>query len=166
MAIFTWKKESVPKELKITQVYGIIFSRDGRVLLKVEEKRGKKEYSFAGGHPEIYDSGISETLRREVIEEVNITVCEPVFVGYQEVDEENGTPLYAQVRMTALIDELGAIRPDIDNGKTYGRLLAPPMRAAELLGWGEVGFKQISAAMEIAVNTFKISEFSEKEEYI
>lgn len=162
MATFTWKNENVPAELKITQVYGVIFSPDGRVLLIDDGGR----FSLIGGHPEEYDMGIAETLRREVSEEANVGIFAPVFVGYQEVDEENGKAPYAQVRMTAMIDKVGESRPDPDNGKTYGRLLAPPTRAAELLGWGEIAHKQIGAALEIAKREFCFGALCEKEEYI
>jgi ADP-ribose pyrophosphatase YjhB (NUDIX family) len=162
MAIFTWKSSSVPEGMNVTQVYGIIFSKDGRILLQTENDCGNIKYSLIGGHPEKCDKGYEETLLREVWEEMNITVSEPCFIGYQEVDEENGEEPYAQVRMAALIADVGEMRPDLDNGKTYGRLLVPPMRAAELLGWGKIAYEQITAA----INAKHISENSDKEEYI
>ena len=166
MAKFTWKSAPVPEGMEIRQVYGILFSEDGRVLLKVEDKNGKTVYSMAGGHPEAFDADMAATLVREVDEEINSTISEPVYVGYQEVDEERGAPLYAQIRMTALIRELGAIRPDPDNGETYRRLLAPPDRAMVLLGWGSVAEEQISAAKVIAISKFGLEFTNEKEEYV
>ena len=162
MATFTWKFGSVPDDMSVTQVYGVIFSKDGRVLLEGEESCGKIKYSLVGGHPEKYDKNYEETLRREAREEVNIDISAPCFIGYQEVDEENGRAPYAQVRMSAFIVSVGEIRPDIDNGKTYLRLLAPPMRAAELLGWGDIAEAQITAA----INALNICTISDKEEYI
>ena len=162
MAKYTWREGSVPENLKVTQVYGVIFSRDGRVLLSVD---GGK-YSLIGGHPEEFDGGMAATLKREVLEEVNIEIENPIMLGYQEVDEENGLPVYAQVRMAALIASVGEIRPDVDNGKTYGRLLVPPARAIELLGWGDIGYRQITAGAEAAKKIFGVDKFSEKEEYI
>ncbi len=162
MAIFTWKNCNVPEWMNVTQVYGILFSKDGRVLLQVENFGGNVKYSLIGGHPEKCDKNYEDTLRREVWEEMNMTVSEPCFIGYQEVDEENGKAPYAQVRMAALIDGVGEIRPDSDNGKVYERLLVPPMRAAELLGWGEIAYEQITAA----INAKHIPEICDKEEYI
>ena len=92
MSTFTWHNGEVPTNLKITQVYGLIFTRDGRMLLKVENKKRGKVFSLAGGTPEDYDSDKEATLRRELIEEVNVTIETPITVGYQEVDEENGKP--------------------------------------------------------------------------
>ena len=166
MAIFTWHNGTVPENMEIRQVYGLIFSRDGRILLRVEDVNGVLKYSLAGGHPEVYDKGIEETIRRELLEEINITITEPLLVGYQEVDDENQSPSYAQVRMTALIDSEGAVRPDLDNKKIYARLLVSPIRANDFLKWGEVGLAQINMAMDIASKAFGIKTFSDKEEYI
>ena len=55
----------------------------------------------------------------------------------------------AQVRMTAIIDTIGEVKPDPDNGKTYERLLTTPSRVIELLGWGEVGKLQVGAIVVV-----------------
>ena len=87
-------------------------------------------------------------------------------VGYQEIDEENGKPPYAQVRMTALIDKIGPVQPDPDNGETYERMLTTPERAIELINWGEVGKNQIEEAVRIAKKEFDITWGNEQEEYV
>ena len=166
MATFTWYNGEVPNSLKVRQVYGLIFTRDGRMLLKVENKAKGKVYSLEGGTPESFDLDKEATLRRELIEEVNVTIETPITVGYQEVDEENGKPTYAQFRMTAIIDNIGPVLPDPDNGETYERLLTTPSRAIDLLGWGEVAEKQINEAFRIVKEKLGLSEFSDKEEYI
>lgn len=162
MIKITWFDGNVPSNLKITQVYGIIFSLDGRILLKIED--GK--YSFAGGTPEEFDTSMVATLRRELIEEVNVVIDEPILVGYQEIDEGNGKLPYAQVRMCAMIKNIGVSKPDPDNNKIYQRVLVSPKKAIELLGWGEIGKNQIEAAIKIAEREFGVCYFSEKEEYI
>ena len=166
MATFKWRNGEVPSGMKVTQVYGVAFSSDGRVLLMVKDKGNRKEYSLIGGTPEDFDGGIVATLRREFFEEVNVTIKQPILLGYQEVDEENGKEPYAQVRMATLIDEIGVSRPDPDNGQTYGRLLVSPDRAIELLNWGEVGRCQVTVAVQIAREKFGLKEFSEKEEVV
>ena len=162
MAIFKWIEGEVPHNIEIRQVYGLIFTRDGRMLLKLED--GK--YSFAGGTPESFDSSKEDTLKRELIEEVNTTINEPIMVGYQLVDEENGIKPYAQVRMMAMIDEIGEVKPDPDNGKVYQRVLTTPKRVVDLLGWGEVGRLQVEAACKVAKEKFNIENYLDKEEYI
>ena len=47
MAIFTWHDGAVPENIEIKQVYEMIFSKDGRILLLMEGS----EYSLAGGRP-------------------------------------------------------------------------------------------------------------------
>ena len=167
MVVFTWYNGEVPNGMKVRQVYGLVFTRDGRMLMKVETKaNGKKVYSLAGGTPESFDKDMEATLRREFVEEVNTTIEKPIMVGYQEVNEENGIDPYAQVRMVAYIDEIGPVKPDPDNGETYERLLTTPSRVIELLNWGEVGKNQVEAAVKIAKEQLGIKEFSDKEEYI
>lgn len=166
MGYFSWHDESPPESEKIRQVYGIIFTRDGRVLLRVvNEKDGSRTFSLAGGKPESYDNGVEGTLRREIIEEVNTTIEKPFYVGYQAYNEEGEDPII-QVRMTGLITKIGEKKPDTDGGEIYDRLLTSPERAIELLNWGEVGYKQVMRAKEIAKEKLEIKEFSQKEEYV
>lgn len=160
--ILRWLKEEVPSDLTTRQVYGVIFTRDGRVLLKLED--GK--YSLAGGTPEDFDEDRVATLKRELVEEVNTTIEEPIMLGYQYVDEENGKTPYAQVRMVALIDTIGEIKPDPDNGKVYQRILVTPSRAIELLKWGEIGNNLITDATLFAREKLGITTYLDKEEFI
>ena len=79
-------------------------------------------------------------------------------VGYQLVDEGNGIPSYAQVRMTALIESIEEKKLDPATGLTYDRVLVPYYKASELLNWGDVGTKQIEAAFLIAKKNFDFSK--------
>lgn len=162
MSIYKWIDGDVPSELPVKQVYGIVFSEDGRILLK----KDGEHYSLAGGKPETFDKNMEDTLKREFLEEVNISISNAVMVGYQLVDEQNGIPLYAQVRMTAKIARIGDRQPDPDSGKTYERLLVPPKRAAELLNWGDVGQVQILSAVKIARAFLGLHSFSEMEQSV
>ena len=163
MDVFTWVDGEVPNDLPIKQVYGLLFTQDGRILLRKE--RG--HFSLAGGKPEPFDEGIEGTLRRECLEEINTSLTDKIqIVGYQLVNEGNGIPPYAQLRMVAVIDKIGPKRPDPDGGEIYERLLTSPANAITLLNWGEVGKRQILGALKIAQNEFGIKEFSDKEEYV
>ena len=155
MAIITWVRGDVPRGMSVSQVYGICFTRDGRVLLRIE---GEK-YKLTGGKPENGDDDRAETLMREFAEEANTVIGNPVMVGYQLVDEEDGTEKYAQVRMTALIESIGEPKPDPDRtGKwLYGRYLASPSNAAQLLHWGDVGVQQVLDAFAVARKEFGIA---------
>ena len=166
MAKIRWESGPVPEGMKITQVYGIILDRAGRIMLRAEHKTDGVRYSLGGGRPEPLDSGIDDTCRRELLEELNTEIEKPVYIGYQLVDEENGTPDYAQVRMAALIRNIGKKRPDPDNGKTYDRLLVSPERVAILLQWGDVGYEQIMRARDIVYTEYGISGTDCAEEWI
>lgn len=167
MAVFTWHNGVVPEGMKVTQVYGLVFTKDGRLLLRVERKEGRIKYSLAGGKPEADDGGREGTLKREFLEEVNTTLLDgALVVGYQQVDEEDGTPPYAQMRMTAIIDSVGPKQPDPDNGKTYDRLVTTPKRAIKLLNWGEVGESQVNEALRLAIKYFGLKQVSSEEEYV
>ena len=150
MSELTWFDGEPPPDLKITQVYGLLFTDCERLLLFVAQDGN---YSLPGGSPEIYDTGIEDTLRREVLEEVNTEINEPVIVGYQTVPGEN----FAQVRMTAMIREIKPAKPDPATGLTYRRLLAVPEKAIELLGWHDTGAAQVNAAVKIARDKFDVS---------
>ena len=166
MARFEWVGDRVPEGMRITQVYGIILDREGRVMLRLEKTAGGIRYSLGGGRPEPFDDGIEATCRRELLEEVNTEIETPVYIGYQLVDEEDGTPPYAQVRMAALIRRIGEKKPDPDNGKTYDRYMVSPERAAELLNWGDVGYEQVMKAKEVVYRQYGITGGSSKEEYV
>ena len=151
-----WIEEEVPSNLEVHQVYAVVFDKKGNVLLKGETKKdGRVVYSLAGGTPEAFDKNRIAALRREYIEEVNTTLKGPIYyIGYQYVDEENGTTPYAQVRMTAMIDSIGELKPDPDNGMTYERILVSPQKAIELLNWGDIGPKLVRKAVEVAKEKF------------
>ena len=166
MARFEWIGDRVPEGMRITQVYGIILDREGRVMLRLEKTAGGIRYSLGGGRPEPFDDGIEATCRRELLEEVNTEIETPVYIGYQLVDEEDGTPPYAQVRMAALIRRIGEKKPDPDNGETYDRYMVSPERAAELLNWGDVGYEQVMKAKEVVYRQYGITGGSSKEEYV
>ena len=167
MAEFRWVDAVVPAGMKITQVYAVTLDRDGRVMLRLEKKLdGGIRYSLAGGRPEAYDNSIGDTCRRELLEEVNTEIETPVCIGYQLVDEEDGTPAYAQVRMAALIRTIGEKKPDPDNGRTYDRLMVSPEEAVRLLDWGDVGKAQVMKAADVIYQEYGIRYSGKPEEWV
>lgn len=153
MSVYQWIEGTVPCGLEVRQVYGIVFAKDGRILLR---KDGEK-YSLPGGKPELFDLNMEATLKRELDEEVNVSVNSIVMVGYQLVDEENGIPAYAQVRMAAKLEGIEEPRPDPDTGRTYQRVFVSPQQAITLLDWGNSGRRQICSAVTIAKEVLGIS---------
>ena len=160
MPIFTWHTTSVPSNILVRQVYGFCFDTAGRVLLRAD---GNK-YSLPGGRPEHEETGFIETLIRECLEEVNTVVERVHFLGYQLVDDQDGSAAYAQVRLVALVQKIRTRLPDPDTGRTYDRLLTSANRAGELLNWGRIGFEQSRAAGEMAAKIFNLHTESPAQE--
>lgn len=118
MTKYKWVRKQVDQNLKISQVYGIVFNNDGNILLRIDDNK----YKLTGGKPEICDKNNSETLKREYFEELNVEIEDIQYLGYLLVEEDKEK--YAQVRMIAKIKNIGRIRPDVDNGKIYQRFMA------------------------------------------
>lgn len=146
MAIYKWFKGKVPKDVEIKQVYGIIFDEDRNIFLRIDNG----EYKLTGGKPELEDGSMEDTLKREVLEDANMTIKNIHLLGYQLVDECNNIKPYVQVRMIAQVDEIYDNRPDLDNGKLYTRVFKTPEETIKLLNWGNIGKQQIEAAIELA----------------
>lgn len=153
MINYKWYNGKVPENIEIKQVYGIAFNKSGNIFLRIDEGI----YKLTGGRPEKEDKSIEDTLRREFIEEANITLKNIFLLGYQLVDENNGIKPYAQVRMIAQIDEIFENRPDLDNGKLYERVFKTPEETIKLLNWGEVGKKQIEEAVKLSEKYYYIT---------
>jgi len=166
MIKLTWHNGEVPKDMLVKQVYGLVFTTDGRLVLMAKEKETGTVYSLAGGTPEIFDNDREATLKRELMEEINITIKKPIMVGYQEVNEGNGKSPYAQVRMVAMLDEIKKSQPDPDTGEIYKRILTHPKRAIEKLNWGEIGKLLVEEAVRIASVNFNLKEFKDKDEWV
>lgn len=118
LSSYMWYRKKVPKELPVKQVYGIAFSKTGKVILRVEDN----QYKLIGGKPENIDVNWKETLKREYLEELNIEIEDIHYLGYLLVEENNEE--YAQVRMIAKIKKIDKTKPDMDNGKIYQRFMA------------------------------------------
>ncbi len=146
MINYKWYNGNVPKDIEIKQVYGIAFNEDGKIFLRIDDGI----YKLTGGRPEIEDKSMEDTLKREFIEEANITIKNIYLLGYQLVNENNEVKPYAQVRMIAKIDKIFENRPDLDSGKLYKRVFKTPEETIKLLNWGEVGKKQIEEAVKLA----------------
>ncbi len=160
MVKYKWVKEEFPKDSVVKQVYGIVFSNDGKILLRVEEDK----YKLTGGKPEAKEK-FEETLKREFVEELNIEIEDIYYLGYLEVKELNQQP-YAQVRMIAKIEKIKENRPDIDNGKLYKRFLSNLENVKKYLNYQDAaGNELIEDAIKLARKKYSWEE-NEKEYFI
>ena len=144
MAKYTWYNNPVPEDIKVKQIYGIVFSDDYRILLRIEDDK----YKLTGGKPEENES-YEETLKREYIEELNVELDDCHYLGYLLV-EDNGEK-YAQVRMIARIKNINKNHIDPATGKMYGRKLVSINKVKELLNYqDEAGNLMIDEAIKKA----------------
>ncbi len=144
MVEYIWHEGPVPKGMRVTQVAGILFNDEGKVLVK---KDADGIYGLAGGTPEAGETR-EETLHREVDEEVNCKIDNLQYIGYQVV-KGDGKP-YAQLRYIAHVTYFGPNRPDLDNGKIYERSFVPAEDANKHLKYGKTGDEIIEAAVRVA----------------
>ena len=148
MVKFTWFKDLLPEQLLVKQVYGIAFSNDKRVVLRIED--GK--YKLTGGKPENAET-FEETLKREYIEELNIELEDIYYLGYLLVEEYSDK--YAQVRMIAKIKDIHDSHIDPATGKIYGRELVAANRIKDYLNYADLaGNEMIDDALQLAMNNY------------
>ncbi len=161
MTHFIWNSSAVPSNLKIKQVYGIVFSDDKRILLRIED--GK--YKLTGGKPEEKES-YEETLKREYLEELNIELEDIHYLGYLLVEEDNREP-YAQVRMIGKIKRIHQNHLDIATGKQYKRFFSNINNVKKYLNYeDEAGNLLIDAAIVMATKKYTFEKISEMENFV
>ena len=155
---YKWIRGKSPNDFVVRQVYGIVFSDDGMVLLRIEDN----EYKLTGGRPELGET-FEETLIREYLEEINVEVYDIYYLGYLLVNSENENLPYAQVSMIARIKNIGGSKSDIDTGKTYLRFLSNIFHVKTYLNYrNEAGEKMIEDAINLAKTKYHFMNQNEK----
>jgi 8-oxo-dGTP pyrophosphatase MutT (NUDIX family) len=122
---------SIPNGIAISQVTGYCVDDVGRILI-VKNKRG---WGFPGGHPEPGESP-EDTLRREVIEEANVSLKKPEIIGYMEVrDPQNGSvegTHYVQLKYLAEIEATDDFKKEFE---TSGRDFVGIGSLSQYISW-------------------------------
>lgn len=143
----TWTRtNSVDGYSPITQVYGVPFSKDGKILIARSSK--KSQWQICGGHPEGNES-IEETLQREMLEEVDTEIEDIKVIGVQKV-EVVGNPhaTHYQVRCVCKIKKILPLTPDPADKVTWERKLVSPEEVTKYVKWGKIGDDMFAAAKE------------------
>lgn len=127
------------------QVYGVVFDKDGKMLI---QRRRDMAWCLAGGTVEEGETP-EQTLRREIIEEADVTVKNPILLGGQRVQFPGGhnpSPNkrfigddFYQLRYYCEVDEILPQTPDPDHGTINERLFVDQDKINEYLHWGETG---------------------------
>lgn len=122
----------IPAEVPVRRVavFVFVFDAQGRVALFEDEGR----FGLPGGRPEPGEEGAWEvTARREVAEEIAVTLAELAYLGWLATTDADGR-LGADVRMLARLDRVLPPGPDPSCGRNKARLLMAPHRAVVVLG--------------------------------
>lgn len=160
MAKYTWCNDLVPSTIKVKQVYGIAFTDDFRILLRIEDDK----YKLTGGKPE-ENENYEQTLKREYIEELNVKLEDCYYFGYLLVEENDES--YAQVRMIATIKNIDDKHMDPATGKIYDRKLVSTDRVKKYLNYqDEAGNIMLDEAINIAKNKYVFNKINKKEELV
>lgn len=145
----TWiRTNELEKYSPITQVYGIIFNDKNEILVCRESSTGR--WIIPGGHPEKGES-LEETLKREVLEEVDVEVetIQPLGVFKVEFSDDPQKVIY-QSRFVAKLKYINPQTPDPANGDTWERKFVPAEKISEYVKWGEAGDAMFKDAIELA----------------
>ncbi len=144
---WVWHEEPVPPRLPIRQAWVWVFAPDGRVVVYLDDSG---MIGLPGGTLEDFEHrDPAAAAVREVMEETQISITEPVYLGHL-VDRRPGGAAVARVRMAAAATAVGPAAPDPATGTTHRRLLVPPGLVGELCGWGWDGERQAAAALAAA----------------
>lgn len=147
--LFTWMEgEPYEKLFPITQAYGLVFNEKGEILICTTDPK-EKRWGLPGGTPEDYDKSLVDTLKRELMEEVDVTVKNIKYIGVQkgEVVGKPETIVY-QTRFFAVLDELHDQTPDPDYDVMFIRKFVKPSEVNKYLNWGSTGQAVVDAAVK------------------
>ncbi|MFJ6433326.1 NUDIX hydrolase [Streptomyces sp. NPDC091416] len=143
----------VPTHLPVQQAWAWCFIPDGRVVVVADPGPRGALPMLPGGTVESADTTPENTLHREAAEEGQLTLADPVRLGWvldKTGEVYGGVGPNARLRLAARITNIGPAAVDPATGRPFARLLAAPAQAAALLGWGPPGARQAQLAVETA----------------
>lgn len=143
----------LPEPLPVKQAWAWCFVPDGRVVLVADPGPRGALPMLPGGTVESTDATPEDTLHREAAEEAQLTLADPVRLGWV-LDETGevygGVGRNARLRLAVRVTAIGPAAVDPATGRPFARLLTTPAQAAALLGWGPPGARQAGLAVETA----------------
>lgn len=151
----TWIRTSVIEQYQpISQVYGIVFNQNEEILICRKSK--DHAWNLPGGTPHDGES-YQQTLQREVLEEVDVTITNIRPLGIQKaetLDEKHDVVF--QMRCVADLNEVLPQTPDPDSGLVWERRFVPINNVAEYIDWGAVGERLFKDVVEVFQTDSKI----------
>lgn len=125
---FIWHtSDSFDSLSPITQVYGVCFDKDGRILIIRESG---KDWNIPGGKPEKDETPI-QTLYRELCEEASVIIGNGEMIGYNEL--VIGDSSVYQLRFACRIEKINEIDVDPATGVMNERFFVEPERFFEMV---------------------------------
>ncbi|MDR2063630.1 MAG: NUDIX hydrolase [Candidatus Nomurabacteria bacterium] len=121
------------------QVY-IIGDIGGKVPLVVHESGA---INLPGGHTEPGET-VEQTLRREIVEELNMKVTDWKLLGYQHLTEPDGKEVN-QLRVYAKLAKIGDFKND-PGGTVTGHILIDLKNLNDFIHYGKTGGQLIKLA--------------------
>ncbi|MEV6726612.1 NUDIX hydrolase [Streptomyces xanthochromogenes] len=148
-----FSRAPVPERLPVQQAWAWCFVPDGRIILVADPGPRGALPMLPGGTVEQTDMTPEDTLRREAVEEAQLTLTDPVRLGWvldKTGEVYGGVGPNARLRLAARVTAIGPAAVDPATGRTFVRLLTSPTQAAALLGWGPPGARQALLAAQTA----------------
>ncbi len=131
----------------IRQCYGIIFNDKNEIL--IGRRVGSKSWTIPGGTPEGNETCL-ETLKRELIEEVDVEVVEAKELGVQKAFEPgHEEEAVYQVRYVVTKFNLLDQTPDPDGDNMWERKFVPMNKITEYIKWGKTGEAMFKDAISL-----------------
>jgi len=148
----TWMKDDVlSKYSPVRQIYSVVFNDKGEILVARESSEGK--WQIPGGKPEKSET-IAETVKRELLEEVDVKAGAIYPLGAQKTEIPNNPnrdegDLFYQLRCVVELGELLPQTPDPDRGNVWERMFVPTNKITEYIKWGETGNAMFADAIAL-----------------
>ena len=133
----------------VTQSYGFIFDKEGRVCV-VDCDKGY--WSLPGGAVEAEDKSYEDTLRREADGEADLILKNIRKIGCFRVtllDKKDSSDVHHVLRYVAEVEKINKQTVDPCNGKIAVRKFVRPEEFNDYVKWGESGDFQIERALEV-----------------
>lgn len=115
------------------------------------QREENNSWCLPGGTVEAGESPL-DTLGRELLEETDVTIKNPIMLGGQKVevleghiDPKRGGNNFFQLRYYCEIEKILPQTPDPDNGIIHERKFVNPSEITKYFDWGKIGaaiFKQ------------------------
>ena len=157
----TWYPGSeIEKFNPFNQVYGVCFDSEGKILI---QNLPGQDWCLAGGTVEEGETA-EATLRREIVEEADVTIKNLILLGGQRVEylnKDNPNKVkgndYYQLRYYCEVDKILPQTPDPDNNQVHLRKFVSLEEINSYLNWGVVGRNIFDQATQLYRSRFGLS---------